>query len=157
MTTIRIVAILFFAMALAGFSFAHGLNISAKVEQKKLIVTVWFDPDEPAEDCEISLSHANGEKIAVLKANREGIAVFDLKDVVKGQLKSELLLKADNADGHIAKRTISISNIPDDNDPGIDLRRDGQYLRTRQYIKLFFGVLSIGLATWVWLWVKRKK
>ena len=94
--------LLFFFLFLAGFIFAHKINVFTYKEGNKIFVEGYFQDGSPTKNSVIEIYNEKGEKIIEGKTNSEGIFSFDIPNAKK----IKVVLNADM--GHKAETEMEL-------------------------------------------------
>ena len=117
---------------------AHGLGITYSIVNRTVVVEARFDSDDPADDCEISITAADGHVIAKGMTDKNGRFSFPLPE------PGEYLVVADAGAGHRARKALLVTAMTSDSTEN----------PPKRYLALFWmpiGLISIAAGTIAWM------
>ena len=129
---------LFVVFAIPSIGKAHGLGIAYSFVNRTVVVEARFDSDDPADDCEISVTKADGREIAKGMTDKNGRFTFLLPE------PGEYRIVADAGAGHRAKKSLTVTTA----EPAVPV---APVNRSFAWLWTPFGVLLIGTGTAVWM------
>lgn len=129
---------LFALAAIPSAGLAHGLGITVTIVDRTVKVEARFDSDDPADDCEITVTAADGREIAKGMTDKNGLFFFPKPEL------GEYLIVADAGAGHRAQKTLTVPAT----EPLIAVV---PVKRSLTWLWTSFGVLLIAAGTAVWM------
>lgn len=129
---------LFVMATIPNVALAHGLGVTVTIVNQTVAVEARFDSDDPADDCEVTVTANDGREIVKGMTNKNGLFTFPLPE------PGEYRIVADAGAGHRAKKTLTVTA----SEP---LSQDLSVKRSVSWPWTLFGILLIATGTTVWM------
>lgn len=139
----RMLAVLAFLMFQAVVS-AHGLDMTLKVADRTVTVTLVFDDDTPCDGAVIKVLSAGGEVVAEGKSDANGVWTFPAPK------PGDYTVRAKTEDGHAAKQPLTISADPTPAEQPVSVRPP-------RLLFLGVGLLGITVVFSLVYWLSQRK
>lgn len=134
-----IVLLTTFAVAvLPSTGLAHGLGITATIVNRTVKVEARFDSDDPADDCQVTVTAGDGREIVKGMTDKNGLFSFSKPE------PGEYRIVADAGAGHRAEKKLTVPA----SEPLIHVV---PVKRSLTWLWTSFGVLLIAAGTAVWM------
>lgn len=130
--------VLFALAVIPNASLAHGLGLTVTINNRTVAVEARFDSDDPADDCEVTVTASDGRVIVKGMTNKNGLFTFPLPE------PGEYRIVADAGAGHRAQKTLTVTT----SEP---LPQDVPIKRSVSWPWTIFGILLITGGTAVWM------
>jgi nickel transport protein len=133
MTRVLLLFLLF--VVVPSTALAHGLALTAKVQEEMVRVEVFFEDDTSASDAKVTVTTDDGHLLA--EGKTDAIGLWSFPKPSQGSYRIE----ANAGDGHIAKGSLQIASSPTtDSATRDDLTRT-------PWLRIVVGLTTIGLIT----------
>lgn len=125
-------------IAIPNVALAHGLGITVTIANQTVKVEARFDSDDPADDCEVTVTAADGREIVKGMTDKNGFFSFPKPE------PGEYRIVADAGAGHRAQKTLTVS-AAESPVPVAPVKQSFPWIWTP------FGILLIATGTAIWM------